>query len=304
MSSPIDPASEGADLAPAAELPADPSVEAPEHPAAELPDEPAGEARPVGFQPGSNPAMAAGQLDFGPHPGGEEAELESGLEEVGTDGDELSLAEASELVGVSTRALRDRVQRGSLPARKVTREGRILSVVRRSDLLDIYGWMVAEGERKRQVDESGRRPVEPAAPRTHDAGVDSLGDAARELRHEVDRLQSALVDVTAEMRLVREAHARQREQDIRARAEHEREIQTLQERAAALANEMRAQRSADQKTMLGRTPWEVIAVSLLLTAVVFGLWVRFQRAEAEDRELSRRLVEALETLEVLPGQGQ
>lgn len=215
------------------------------------------------------------------------------------DDDELSLAEASELVGVSTRALRDRVQRGSLPARKVTREGRVLSVVKRSDLLEIYGWMVAEGERKRQVEDSTgaarrRTPVE-ARPA---GSEDTLGEAARQLRSEVDKLQRALVDVTAEMRLVREAHVRQREQDIRARAEHEREIQLLHERAAALADELRAQRSGDARTMLGRTPWEIVTVVLLLTAVVLALWVRFQGAEArraaELRDLKQQVTEFLD----------
>ena len=210
--------------------------------------------------------------------------------------EELSLSEASELVGVSARALRDRVQRGSLPARKVTREGRVLSVVQRSDLLAIYGWMVAEGERKRMAEGSGsgrsgaaggkgsRVPSGMGASRLS-PGLDPSEVVARE------RLEGALADVLAELRLLREEHGRMREQGIREAADQEREITELNERAEILAEEIRALRGQGAAPEL---PWQILAAVGGLILVVLGLWLHFTIVEGRRVQVYEQLNQTLE----------
>ena len=191
--------------------------------------------------------------------------------------DELSLSEASELVGVSARALRDRVQRGSLPAHKVTREGRVLSVVRRTDLMKVYGWMVAEGERKQMAEPSGaaragRVPIAPPS-----AGVAPTGPATFDLRRDVSRLQGTLSELLAQLDLQRQDQVRQRELELRARREHEREVARMNAQAELLANEIRELRQTGRRD---KPAWELIGAVLLLVVVVCGLWIHFQGAES------------------------
>ncbi|MFT4542259.1 MAG: hypothetical protein ACI835_004726 [Planctomycetota bacterium] len=208
----------------------------------------------------------------------------------GEENDELSLSEASELVGVSARALRDRVQRGSLAAHKVTREGRVLSVVRRKDLLKVYGWMVAEGERKLMTEPAGR--LREFAPAVHmpAAPVSTSPD----LRGDLTRMQSTVSDLLAELSFQRQESVKQREQEIRARREHDREITKFHAQAELLTKEVEELRTGGRRD---KPAWELVGAVLLLVVVVLGLWIHSQGAESARQRQFDQLLGEIQSLQ-------